>query len=394
MYIAEIFNQWRKRRKEGAHLSAQQALPATVYALGATSLLTDVSTEMVASILPVYLLVALKLSPSEYGLLDGLFRGGAAIVALLLGGILTSASGRSKLIAGLGYAFSSVTRLLLLLGSSFAIVACSLVLDRFGKGVRVAPRDAMLAASVPTSQLGRAFGVHRGMDAVGAMLGPLLAAFILWRIPNGFNWVFAISLIVSVFGLLAFFVFVRQPEIRAENASRFAWRQIFGGSLPPACRTLLILAMMLAVFTVGEGMIYAHVQRSFSLEPYLQPLLPVATASVFLLLAAPIGRLADRYGSVRVFACAHLMLLPMYALLGLSEPSVLTILLIVTAMGVFFAAGIATAKMVSSIVFGLLWDKFDIPWALGIYALGLSVSLLLLVWCKPLLLRSAASLTG
>lgn len=418
MYIAEIFSQWRARRRQASSANASaERLPPTVYALGGTSMLTDVSTEMVASILPVYLLIALRLSPAEYGLVDGLFRGGAAIAAVLLGGFLSYRSGRIKLVAGLGYTLSALTKLILLASSAFSAIAASLILDRLGKGLRVAPRDAMLAASVPSSQLGLAFGVHRAMDGLGAVAGPLLAAFVLWQVPNGYDTVFKLSLCAALFGLLVFFRFVRVATTLAESepASRPAihWRQRIPACLPPASRRLLWFAMLLTLFTVSEGMMYAHIQRSFALEPHIQPLLPVATATVFLLLAAPIGYLADRLGAVRVFCGAHGLLVPLYILLSLSGAdgeSLWLVAMLIFLLGCFFAAtdgvlmaavaatvpsgsrsmslalfaaGLALMKMLSSAVFGLLWDRLDITWAVLIYGSGLCSSLAFFLWANP-----------
>lgn len=419
MYIAEVYQQWRARRSAPDRTVGQTVLPPTVYALGATSMLTDVSTEMVASILPVYLMVALRLSPAEYGLIDGLFRGGAALIALLLGGLLSYGSGRTKLVAGIGYAFSALTKVLLLSSSAFGAITASLVLDRFGKGMRVAPRDAMLAASVPTSQLGMAFGTHRALDGLGAVAGPLVAAFILWRLPNGYTTLFLISLTVSVAGLLVFWRFVRSPAratapaAAAEALPALAWRAHLGRCLPPACRPLLMLAMPLAFFTVSEGMMFAHMQRSFDLAPHIQPLLPVATATVFLLLAAPMGWLADRLGSARVFCAAHLALLPLYALLALAgadDGSLWLAAGMVLLSGSFLAAtdgvlmaaisgavapasralsiglcaaALALMKLLSSASFGMLWDRVDIVWALAIFGVGLVACLLACWYWKP-----------
>lgn len=418
MYIAEIFNQWRTRRRQAAlsHPAAKR-LPPTVFALGGTSLLTDVSTEMVASVLPVYLLVALRLSPTEYGVVDGLFRGGAAVAALLLGGFLSYRSGRAKLVAGVGYTLSALVKVVLLMSTAFAAIVTSTILDRLGKGLRVAPRDAMLAGSVPSAQLGLAFGVHRAMDALGAMAGPLLAAFVLWRVPNGYGPVFTLSLIAALFGLLVFFCFVRTSGASIEKTPTRQrhppWRQHMQECLPQGCRRLLWFAMLLTLFTVSEGLMYAHMQRSFALEPHVQPLLPVATATVFLLLAAPVGWLADRLGAVRVFCGAHGLLLPLYALLALSgtdggsfwwaaglvgllgcffaaTDGVLMAAVAAAVPGMsrsmslaLFAAGLALMKLVSSALFGLLWDRVDIAWAVLIYGAGLLFSLLVFLWANP-----------
>ncbi|MES2933193.1 MAG: MFS transporter [Pseudomonadota bacterium] len=417
MYIAEIFRQWRTHRPTATD-AASAPLPGTVYALGGTSLLTDISTEMVASILPVYLMLGLRLSPSQYGLMDGLFRGGATVAAVLLGGLLSYGSGRTKLVAGLGYLLSAVARIGFLSSGAFAVVAGSLVLDRFGKGLRVAPRDAMLAASVPPAKLGLAFGVHRAMDGFGAVVGPLIAALVLWILPDGYRWIFGLSLLASVAGLLVFFFFVRRPDATVVGSTPplpQPWAVRLRQCLPPASVPLLGLAMLLTVFTVSEGMMYAHLQRSLALEPYLQPLLPVATAIIFLLMAVPMGRVADRFGATRVFCVAHCLLLPMYGLLAWSGlagggSSAWLALALVVLLGCFFAAtdgvlmasvsrvvpvrsrslslalfaaSIGLMKLVSSALFGLLWDKVDIAWASAIFALALLCGLTLFWWFNP-----------
>ncbi len=413
MYFAEIYNQWRSRR--GATPQPGQPLPATVYALGATSLLTDISTEMVASVLPVYLMLALHLSPAEFGVADGLFRGGAAVAALLLGGLLTYGSGRSKLVAGTGYAMSIVAKLALLASGAFAAIVACLALDRLGKGLRAAPRDTILAASVPPQQLGLAFGTHRAMDGAGALAGPLLAAGMLWWAPQQYRLLFLVALGFALLGVAVFIRFVPGgTRAAAAAAPRTPLRVHWQRCLPPACRKLLLASMLLSLFTVSEGLVYAQMQQCFALEPFMQPLLPVGTAAAFLLLAAPVGWLADRAGALRVFLSAHLLLLPLYALLwgaaGAAPPlwqaAALVLLLgcfIAATDGVLmaavaaavppaarslslalFAAGVAAAKLASSMLFGWLWDRYDIGGAVLVYGAGLSCALALFALFNPL----------
>lgn len=216
-------------------------------------MLTDISTEMVASILPVYLMVALRLSLAEYGVADGIFRGGAAVAALLLGAFLTYDLRRAKVVAGCGYALSALTKVILLFSGAFVAVGASLVLDRLGKGLRVAPRDAILASPVPPSQLGKAFGVHRAMDGLGAVSGPLLAAAILWYWPSGYGTIFGIALVASLIGLMIFALFVRPhagPVDLLHAPRPRNWRIGVASALPPPCRRLLAFAMLLTLFTV------------------------------------------------------------------------------------------------------------------------------------------------
>ncbi|SFG90976.1 Major Facilitator Superfamily protein [Duganella sp. CF458] len=418
MYFAEIYNQWRSRR--GARRQPGQALPRTVYALGATSLLTDVSTEMVASVLPVYLMLALHLSPAEFGVADGLFRGGAAVAALLLGGLLTYGSGRSKLIAGAGYGMSVLAKLALLASGAFAAIVACLALDRLGKGLRAAPRDTILAASVAPHQLGLAFGTHRAMDGAGALAGPLLAAGLLWLAPQQYTLLFLVALAFALAGMAVFGRLVPAdaagtlPASAPRAQDRLALRTHWQRCLPPACRKLLAAAMLLSLFTVSEGMIYAQMQQSFALEPFMQPLLPVGTAAAFLLLAAPIGWLADRAGRLRVFVGAHIVLLPLYGLLwgaaGATPPvwqaAALVLLLgcyVAATDGVLmaavaaavppaargmslalFAAGIAAAKLASSMLFGILWDRYDVTGAVLVYGAGLLCALALFALFNPM----------
>ncbi|MEU9112844.1 MFS transporter, partial [Streptomyces sp. NPDC048483] len=138
-----------------------------VLALGAVSLVTDISSEMVTAVLPLYFVLQLGLSPLQFGFLDGLYNGVTALVRLL-GGHAADRGGRHKLVAGAGYALSALSRLgLLLAGGGTAGIGASLAADRIGKGVRTAPRDALISLSAPPDALGRAFGTaHRPLRRV------------------------------------------------------------------------------------------------------------------------------------------------------------------------------------------------------------------------------------
>ena len=163
---------------KGSGRKGRGRVTGPVLALGAVSLVTDISSEMVAAILPLYFVLGLGLSPLAFGFLDGLYNGATAFVRLL-GGYAADRGGRHKLVAGSGYLLSALSRLgLLLAGGATAGIGAAIAADRLGKGVRTAPRDALISLSSPPDGLGRAFGVHRAMDTTGALLGPL-AAFAL-----------------------------------------------------------------------------------------------------------------------------------------------------------------------------------------------------------------------
>src|SRR4051794_12572358 len=145
----------------------------TVWALGFTSMLTDVSSEMVASVLPMYLVLQLGISPVAFGVIDGLYQGIAALVRIA-GGVLADRSRRYKELAAVGYGLSAACRLLILAaGAAWTTIAGVVAIDRIGKGLRTAPRDALISLRSRSEDLATAFGVHRALDAAGAFIGPV-----------------------------------------------------------------------------------------------------------------------------------------------------------------------------------------------------------------------------
>ena len=185
---------------------------STVFLLGTTSLFADISSEMVATTLPIYLLVTLRLSPFQVGLTDGIYQG-AAVLVKVISGMIADRWRRPKEVAVVGYGLSALCRLgLLAAGGSWGAISGSIALDRIGKGIRTAPRDAMIAASSAPEQLATAFGVHRAMDTAGAMLGPLLAVVILSVAHQGYDAIFVVSLCVALIGLAVIVLFVDNPK--------------------------------------------------------------------------------------------------------------------------------------------------------------------------------------
>ncbi|MEV5734453.1 MFS transporter [Streptomyces sp. NPDC052292] len=178
-----------------------------VLVLGTVSLITDVSSEMVTAVLPLYLVSRLGFSPLGFGTLDGVYNGVSALVQLT-GGHLADRVRNHKLMAGLGYGLSALCKPLLLLAGSIGTLGTVLALERTGKGLRTAPRDAMISLSTPARDQGRAFGVHRAMDTTGAMLGPLAAFLILRAAADGYDAVFGVSACVAVLGVLVLVLFV------------------------------------------------------------------------------------------------------------------------------------------------------------------------------------------
>ncbi|MFJ8663693.1 MFS transporter [Streptomyces sp. NPDC093795] len=302
---------------------------------------------MVTAVLPLYLVLGLGLSPLQFGLLDGLSTGATALVRLL-GGAAADRGGRHKQVGGLGYALSACSRLgLLLAGGATGWIAAALAADRLGKGVRTAPRDALITLHSPPEDLGRAFGTHRAMDTTGALLGPLAAFALLWATADAYDAVFAVSFCVGAFGVLLWLLLV--PGRRKTDANANAARptapaaprargSLFAGLRSPAYRRIVLCAALLGAATVGDAFLYLLLQRRLAFDATWFPFLPLGAAAVYLLLAVPAGRLADRIGRRGPLLYGHGALLLAYGLLLTPLPDTAVLLGVLGLLGVFYAA--------------------------------------------------------
>lgn len=331
------------------------AVASAVLALGSVSLITDISSEMVTAVLPLYLVAGLGLSPLGFGALDGLYNGVSALVQLT-GGHLADRIRNHKLIAGIGYGLSAACKPLLLLAHSLGPVGIVLALERTGKGLRTAPRDALISLSTPPELQGRAFGVHRAMDTTGALLGPLAAFFILSMTVDGYDAVFGVSACIAVLGVVVLLLFVPSgtepgparpkptappgpvPEAGSQKSDAVNLRDALGLLRLPRLRALAGCAALLGLTTVSDAFLYLLLQERTGIGERWFPLLPLGTAAVFLLLAVPAGALADRIGRRTVFLTGHALLLAGYGLL-LWAPALPALPFLVLALhGMFYAA--------------------------------------------------------
>ncbi|MEV0716659.1 MFS transporter [Asanoa sp. NPDC050611] len=357
-----------------------------VLALGTVSLVTDVSAEMVTAVLPLYLVLGLHLSPLAYGVVDGVYTGATAVLRLVGGYVADRVRGR-KVLAGLGYALSAVAKLgLLAAGRSLAGIGFVVAVDRMGKGLRTAPRDALITLSTPPSALGRAFGVHRTMDAVGAFLGPLVALAVLAGSGQSYDAVFVTSFCVAVLGVAVLVLFVRERDpLAAVPARRPAPRDAVALLRSPGLRRLVLAAVLLGVATIGDGFVYLMLQRRTEIGLLWFPLLAVGTSLGYLLLAAPLGVLADRIGRRPVLLGGYAALAVTYLLLVAPLGGWALLVPVLAAYGLYYAAtdgvlmalagpvlpdalratglalvqtGQALAYLVSSVLFGLAWTAW------------------------------------
>jgi MFS family permease len=317
--------------------SARPVIPRTVWLLGLVSCFTDVSSEMISSILPVYLFVHLQLSAVQFGVIDGLYQGVTA-VARLASGIVSDRWRQYKLVATLGYALSAICKLgLLVTGSAWATVAAILSADRLGKGIRTAPRDALISLATPKQDLASAFGVHRALDTVGVLVGPLLAFWILSSMPNRFDAIFVVSFAIALIGIAALVLLVddRRGDVTGERHLTV--------DLPGLLRNrpfvaITTLAALTSFVVVSDAFVYLLLQWKRGSGADTIPLLYAGTATAYLVLAAPLGRLADRFGRSRVFVMGQACMVLVYAGLALLDIRLWTLGLVLLLHGAYYAA--------------------------------------------------------
>jgi MFS family permease len=383
--------------------ATERRIPRTVVLLGLTSLLTDVSSEMVAAVLPLYLVYAAGFTPLQLGFVDGLYRGAAAFAALA-SGFAADRRKRHKEVASLGYGLSAVCKLALVaVGGAVGAIGAIVMLDRVGKGIRTAPRDALISLSASPKALGAAFGVHRAMDTTGAMLGPLLAFGLLALAPLAFNTVFLVSFCFALVGLGVIVLLVPGRSAGSAGEPGPSVRAAADLLVVPRFRALVVAASLLGVATISDAFLYLALQRHLGLAPMTFPLLFVGASLAYMLLAVPIGRLADRVGRGRIFLAGYALLLPVYASLLLPAAGIPALALGLALVGASYAAtdgvlaalasasleeevrgsGLAAlttatnlARFLASVGFGALWTWAGLEEAVIVAGIALAAAIL------------------
>jgi MFS family permease len=394
----------RTRAKSAA--GRRPRVARNVVLLGLVSLLTDISAEMVTTVLPLYLVVTLGMSPLSFGLIDGLYQGASAIVRIA-SGLVADRWRRHKEVAAAGYGLSALSKLgLLAVGSATGGIAAAILVDRTGKGIRTAPRDAMISLSCSPATVALSFGVHRAMDTAGAMIGPLIAFAMLSLAPGAFDAIFIVSFCFAVVGLAVLVTFVDgrpgQPEVTHAAARAITPADAARLLARPDFRRLVIAGSTLAVATISDAFLYLGLQRKLDFDTSLFPLLFVGTAVAFMVLAVPVGRLADRFGRVRVFVGGHVLLLAAYTALLLPSLGSLALFAYLGVFGAYYAAtdGVLMAvasgrlpeslratgmgvlvtftslgRLAGAIAFGALWTVAGLETAVIIFGAALALGI-------------------
>jgi MFS family permease len=292
-------------------------IPASIWILGFVSLLMDVSSELIHSLLPVFLVSVLGASAVTVGFIEGTAES-VALIVKIFSGALSDYLGKRKVLAVAGYSLGALSKPLFALAASSGMVLTARLIDRTGKGIRGAPRDALLADLAPPEVRGAAFGLRQSLDTVGAFLGPLLAIAFMLLWADNFRAVFWIAVIPGFLAVALLLFGVREPEhhlngkrgnpIRMDNLKQLSnaywWVAAFG--------TLFTLARF------SEAFLVLRAQQGGLAMAWI-PMVFVAMNIVFALTAYPFGKLADRMRHTTLLKAGLLALIAADIMLGLSS---------------------------------------------------------------------------
>ncbi len=267
------------------------ALPRTVIVLGLVSLLNDAASEMITPLLPIFLTATLGAGPAIVGFVEGLAEATASVLKLVSGRLADRGVSAKGLVVG-GYGLSNATRPLIGLATGWAAVLLFRFLDRVGKGLRTAPRDAFIAGAVGPEQRGRAFGFHRSMDHAGAVIGPLLA-FALLSMHADLKQVFLASAVPGALVIALLVLGLPAGKPRAPVApERFSWNALHG-----RLKAMIVAAGLLALASVPEVFVVLWATQAGMAVAWV-PLVWAAASLAKMAIAMPAGVLSDRLGRV------------------------------------------------------------------------------------------------
>lgn len=269
--------------------------------LGITSLLTDISSEMVYPILPVFLISVLGASPAILGLIEGIAESLASLLKVF-SGYFSDKIKRRKPFTIFGYAGSTVGKFLLFISYSWGFVLLGRVIDRFGKGIRTSPRDALIADSAKEGRRGAAFGLHRAMDTMGAIIGTALVYFLVTRFKGSIRNIFLFSLIPAFLGVIFLFLVKEKKHEPALNPRRlqFKW-----GALDKRLKLFLIFSFLFALGNSSNQFLLLRAKNAGYALPQII-LLYLTYNIVYAIFAYPASHLSDKIGRKKLLVLGYL----------------------------------------------------------------------------------------
>ncbi|MCL2508206.1 MAG: MFS transporter [Oscillospiraceae bacterium] len=378
-----------------------------IFFLGLVSFFTDLSTEMVYPLIPLYLVSAFGVKPSVVGLIEGIAESAASLLKVF-SGYLTDRFQKKKLIAFSGYSTGVLYKLVLLAAGSWSGILGARVLDRLGKGVRTAPRDVLVSESADKDKMGKAFGLHKALDMSGAALGLLITFFIMRGMGGGFEYkrMFLISVIPAALGL-CMFLFIREKK----EPRQMKQREPFWNNLGKVDGQLRLYLVVVFLFTLGNSsnaflLLRAKDAGFDDVNSILLYFLFNITAAI---LSMPLGKLSDKIGRKKLLVPGYLLFSVCYLgfVFASNRPAMAAAFLLygvytgmITGVERAFVAEISppelkgtmlglhstvagVALLPASVIAGALWDAYGaaVPFVFGA-SLSLAAAGILIVFMR------------
>ena len=356
-------------------------IPTGIWVLGFVSMLMDISSEMIHSLLPIYLVTVLGTSTLTVGIIEGVAEATAAITKVF-SGVLSDWLGKRKLLVALGYGLAAFTKPVFPLASSVGWLVSARFIDRVGKGIRGAPRDALVADITPAHLRGASFGLRQSLDTIGAFVGPLLAIVLMWGTANNFRAVFWVAVIPAFLSLALIIFAVREPERQGgirPVTSPLSLTEL--RRLGQAYWWVVAIATIFTLARFSEAFLVLRAQ-SIGLPIMLVPAIMIVMNVVYAVAAYPAGMLSDRVDRVVILMIGLGLLIAADLFLALS-PGLAGVMIGVvlwglhmgftqgllatliadaapadlrgTAYGMFNLLG-GVAMLAASVIAGALWD--------------------------------------
>jgi len=281
-------------------LNRFKGISGTVFALGFVSMFMDISSEMVHSLLPLFLVSVIGAGVSSIGLIEGVAEG-AALMVKLFSGVLSDRIGKRKTLAIMGYALGAATKPLFAMASGIGLVFTARFADRVGKGIRGAPRDALIADITPPEQHGAAYGLRQAMDTMGAFIGPLLAMILMLATSGAYRVIFWIAVIPGAIAVAILVFSVKEPGVARTSPVQRTMTLRNISALGSAYWMIVIFGIVFTLARFSEAFLLLRAEN-VGLKAGMAPLIMIVMNVFYSIAAYPAGYLSDRLGSTGIMA--------------------------------------------------------------------------------------------
>ncbi|KPJ91699.1 MAG: MFS transporter [Gammaproteobacteria bacterium SG8_11] len=357
------------------------SIPRGVWALGFVSLFMDISSEMIHGLLPVFLVTVLGASALMVGIIEGIGES-LALMLRLFSGVLSDYLKRRKPLLITGYLLGTLSKPLFALAGNAGLVLTARSLDRIGKGIRGAPRDALIADLTPPTIRGSAYGLRQSLDSLGAVVGPLFAILVMWLSNDNFRIVFWLAAIPGLIAVAIIIWFVKEPPA-SHAVTKVGFKIKDVGTLSRAYWLVLAVGLVFTLARFSEAFMLLRAEQ-LGMAAHLVPIILIIMSFTYALGAYPAGVLSDKWGraglllvGLSLLFVTHLVLAFSASLLHIAAGAALWGLHLALTQGLFaalvadtcapnlrgsafglfsFATGLAI--LMASVIAGLLWDQF------------------------------------